>query len=74
MDRFTTIKDLDENRETYTCARASSIPIFFLFSDKILIFPIFQGNSYFFLFLTILPLILAFYSLFITIISRENIP
>ena len=40
----------------------------FLFSDKI---PIFQGNYYF---LAILPLILVFYSLFITIISCENIP
>ena len=33
----------------------------FLFTDKIPIFPIFQGNSYF---LVILPLILVFYGLF----------
>ena len=51
---------------------------------KILFNPIFLTKSYFVLFfgkcpilsyfLAILPLILVFYSLFITIISHENIP
>ena len=53
-------------------------------SYLILFYPIFLAKCYFVLFfgkcpilsyfLAILPLILVFYSLFITIISRENIP
>ena len=49
-------------------------PILSYFFDKILFCAIFWEMSYLSYFLAILPLILVFYGLFLTIISRENIP
>ena len=59
--------------ETIVKCTGCQDPILSYFFGKILFCPIFWEMAYLILFLAILPLILVFYSLFITIISHENI-